>query len=30
MVRSQTFHRKVTSLAGYEDYHTGESQVLHA
>ena len=30
MVRSQTFHRKITTLAGYEDLHTGESQVLHA
>jgi putative molybdopterin biosynthesis protein len=30
MVRSQTFHRKVTTLAGYEDIHTGESLVLHA
>lgn len=30
MIRSQTFHRKVTTLAGYEDLHTGESQVLHA
>ena len=30
ILKSQTFHRKVTALAGYEDYHTGESQVVHA
>jgi len=30
MVRSQAFHQKVTALVGYEDYHTGESLVLHA
>jgi putative molybdopterin biosynthesis protein len=30
MVRSQTFRRKITTLAGYEDLHTGESQVLLA
>jgi putative molybdopterin biosynthesis protein len=30
LIRSQSFRQELHSLAGYEDLHTGESQVLHA
>jgi putative molybdopterin biosynthesis protein len=30
ILKSQTFHRKVATLAGYEDLHTGETHILHA